>query len=232
VGSFRLDRVCTKHVVYVKFDCAFKMCLIFIVMFRTWKSLTPKDITAVKSLISFRKLNTFVLDMCKLVLPWHQASVVSLSWISCSGSVQHLGHKNVFSINRYHQLPGQRGNQHSQRSVIGWLTKIYFLDLLHASEGMLSRRSRLHLQSLAPALVSKRVDVRQVVGHKNNCQILSQIGVKHVPTPLSGIRVGRRYKQIKIQSIQHIVNILKFHTEVTNNDLIFPKGNPYWFCLK
>jgi hypothetical protein len=34
-------------------------------------------------------------------------------------------------------------------SVIGWVTK-YYLDLLRASEGKLSRWPRLHLQSLAP----------------------------------------------------------------------------------
>jgi hypothetical protein len=31
--------------------------------------------------------------------------------------------------------------------VIGWVTKIYYLELLRASEGTLSRWSRLHLQS-------------------------------------------------------------------------------------
>jgi hypothetical protein len=40
--------------------------------------------------------------------------------------------------------------QRSQKSVIGWVTKIYYLELLRASKGTLSRRYRLHLQSLAP----------------------------------------------------------------------------------
>jgi hypothetical protein len=31
--------------------------------------------------------------------------------------------------------------------------------------------SRLHLQSLEPSPVSRRVDVRQAAGRKNNCQI-------------------------------------------------------------
>jgi hypothetical protein len=35
-------------------------------------------------------------------------------------------------------------------SIIGWVTKFYYLELLRASEGTLSRWSRLHLQSLAP----------------------------------------------------------------------------------
>jgi hypothetical protein len=36
-------------------------------------------------------------------------------------------------------------------SVIGWVTeKKYYLELIRASEGTLSRWSRLHLQSLAP----------------------------------------------------------------------------------
>jgi hypothetical protein len=61
--------------------------------------------------------------------------------------------------------------QRSQWSVIGWVTKIYYLDLLRASEGTLSRWSRLYLQSLAPAPVSRRVDVRQAAGGKNNCRI-------------------------------------------------------------
>jgi hypothetical protein len=58
-----------------------------------------------------------------------------------------------------------------KRSVIGWLTKIYYLELILASEGTLSCPSRLHLQSLAPTPVSRRVDVRQVAGLKNNCRI-------------------------------------------------------------
>jgi hypothetical protein len=49
--------------------------------------------------------------------------------------------------------------QRSQRSAIGWVTKIYYLELLRASEDTLSRWSRLHLQSLAAAPVSLRVEV-------------------------------------------------------------------------
>jgi hypothetical protein len=58
--------------------------------------------------------------------------------------------------------------QRSQRSVIGWVTKIYYLN---ASEGTLSRWSRLHLQSLAPTPVARRVEVRQAADRKNNCRI-------------------------------------------------------------
>jgi hypothetical protein len=61
--------------------------------------------------------------------------------------------------------------QCSQRSVIGWITKIYYLELLRATEGTLSRWSRLHLQSLAPTPVSRRVHVRQAAGRENNCRI-------------------------------------------------------------
>jgi hypothetical protein len=57
--------------------------------------------------------------------------------------------------------------QRPQRSVIGWVTKIYYLKL-RASEGTLSRWSRLYLQSLAPTPVSRKVDVRQAA-----CRILS-----------------------------------------------------------
>jgi hypothetical protein len=35
-------------------------------------------------------------------------------------------------------------------SVIGWVTKKYYLEHLRASEGTLSRWSRPHLQSIAP----------------------------------------------------------------------------------
>jgi hypothetical protein len=58
--------------------------------------------------------------------------------------------------------------QRSQWSVIGWVTKIYFLEILRASEGTLCRWSRFHLQSLGPTPVSRRVDVRQAAGCKNN----------------------------------------------------------------
>jgi hypothetical protein len=61
--------------------------------------------------------------------------------------------------------------QRSQRSVIGQVTKIYYFELLRASEGTLSRWSRLHLQSLAPISVSRRVDGRQAASRKNNCRI-------------------------------------------------------------
>jgi hypothetical protein len=62
--------------------------------------------------------------------------------------------------------------QCSQRPVIGWVTKIYYLELLRASKGTLSCWSRLHLQSLASTPVSRRVDVRQAAGRKNKCRIL------------------------------------------------------------
>jgi hypothetical protein len=59
----------------------------------------------------------------------------------------------------------------SQWPVLGWVTKIYYFELLRASEGTLSRWSRLHLQSLTSTPVSRRVDVRHVAGRKNNCRI-------------------------------------------------------------
>jgi hypothetical protein len=45
------------------------------------------------------------------------------------------------------------------------------LELLRASEGTLSSWSQLHLQSLNPTSVSRRVDIRQAAGRKNNCRI-------------------------------------------------------------
>jgi hypothetical protein len=59
----------------------------------------------------------------------------------------------------------------SQWPVIGWVTTIYYLELLRASESTLSRWSRLHLQSLAPTPILSRVDVRQAARRKNNCRI-------------------------------------------------------------
>jgi hypothetical protein len=60
---------------------------------------------------------------------------------------------------------------HSQRPVIGWVTKINYLELLRASKGTLSCCFWLHLQLFVPIPVSTRVDVRQVAGRKNNCRI-------------------------------------------------------------
>jgi hypothetical protein len=37
-------------------------------------------------------------------------------------------------------------------AVFGWMTKIYYIELLRVSEGMLSRWFRLHLQSLASTI--------------------------------------------------------------------------------
>jgi hypothetical protein len=58
---------------------------------------------------------------------------------------------------------------------------------------------RLHLQSLAPTTVSRRVDVRQAAGRKNNiAESLSQHDEIHVvPTPLIGIKVGKREEILK-----------------------------------
>jgi hypothetical protein len=65
-------------------------------------------------------------------------------------------------------------------------------ELLRASEGTLCCWSRVHLQAWAPTPVSRMVDVRQAAGLKIAIS-LSQHDEKHiVPTPLSGIRVGKR----------------------------------------
>jgi hypothetical protein len=102
-----------------------------------------------------------------------------------------------------HMEPKQR----SQRSVIGWVTKIYYIELLRASEGTLKHWSRLQLQSLAPALVPWRVDVRQAAGRKIIVESLSQHDEKHVvPTPLKGIRVGKR-DYLRCRIISKYVNV-------------------------
>jgi phosphomannomutase len=81
----------------------------------------------------------------------------------------------------------------SQWPVIGWVAKIYYLELLRASEGTLSCWSRLHFQSLAPTPVSRRVDVKQAAVRKIVAESLSQHDEKHVvPAPLNGIRVRKR----------------------------------------
>jgi hypothetical protein len=51
---------------------------------------------------------------------------------------------------QYARCAVKETKQCSQRSVIGWLTEIYYFELLRASEVKVSRWSRLHLQSLAP----------------------------------------------------------------------------------
>jgi hypothetical protein len=109
---------------------------------------------------------------------------------------------STYRLHWYHTLPLNveskyplivEAKQLSQRRVIGWLTKIYYFELDRASEGTLSRRSRLHLQSFVPTPVSRRVDVRQAAGRTNSCRIFITTRRKYVvPTPLSGIRVGKR----------------------------------------
>jgi hypothetical protein len=55
------------------------------------------------------------------------------------------------------------------------------------------------LQSLAPTPVSRKVDVRQAAGRKIIAESLSQHEKKHVvPTPLSGIKLGKRFNKSKI----------------------------------
>jgi hypothetical protein len=53
--------------------------------------------------------------------------------------------------------------QRSQWLVIGRVTKTFYLELLRASEGTLNR---LHLQSLVPTPISKRIDVGQAAGRQ------------------------------------------------------------------
>jgi hypothetical protein len=76
-----------------------------------------------------------------------------------------------------------KAKQRSQRLVIGWVTKIYYLELFRASEGTLSRWCQLHLQSLAPTpwLTFHRRPVVKIIAES-----LSHHDEKHVvPTSLS-----------------------------------------------
>jgi hypothetical protein len=81
-------------------------------------------------------------------------------------------------------------------------TKIYYFEFLRASEGTLSRWSRLHLQSLHPlqfqeGLASGRRPIVKIIAES-----LSQHDEKHVvPTPLSGIRVGVREERERCYSL-------------------------------
>jgi hypothetical protein len=68
-----------------------------------------------------------------------------------------------------------RGREATFTKAIGLVIKIYYLEHLLAPEGTLSRWFRLHLQSFVPTSVSRRVDVRQEAGRKNNCRIFITI---------------------------------------------------------
>jgi hypothetical protein len=54
-------------------------------------------------------------------------------------------------VERSVRSPCDRGSKATFVKVIGYVIKIYYLEVLHASEGTLSCWSRLYLQSLAPA---------------------------------------------------------------------------------
>jgi hypothetical protein len=62
----------------------------------------------------------------------------------------------------------------SDRLIIGWVTKIYYVKRLRVSECTLSCWPLLNLQWLASTPVSRRVDVRQAAGRKINAKSLSQ----------------------------------------------------------
>jgi hypothetical protein len=78
------------------------------------------------------------------------------------------------------------------------VTEIYYLELLRASEGTLSRWSRLHLQSFVPTPVSRSVDVKQAVGRKTIAESLSQHD-KTCCTDLTLWDKGRKKKKIEQQ---------------------------------
>jgi hypothetical protein len=56
-----------------------------------------------------------------------------------------------------------RGSLATLAKVIGWVAKMYYLELRRASEGTLSLCFRLYLQSFEHTPVSRRVDVSQAV---------------------------------------------------------------------
>jgi hypothetical protein len=59
----------------------------------------------------------------------------------------------------------------------------------HASGGTLGRWSRLHLQSLAPSLFSRRGNVWQAAGREISCFIFITTWLKHVVPTYSGLKV-------------------------------------------
>jgi hypothetical protein len=65
-------------------------------------------------------------------------------------------------------------------SAPGVRSRKYYLKLLRASEGTLSRWSRLYLQSLALTPFSRRVDVNPATGRKIIAKFLTQRDEKHV----------------------------------------------------
>jgi hypothetical protein len=71
------------------------------------------------------------------------------------------------SLRAVHSECKHEAKNFSQWSIIEWVTKIYYP--LRASEGTLSRWSRLHFSRYR--LQFSRVDVRQPAGRKNNCRI-------------------------------------------------------------
>jgi hypothetical protein len=83
-------------------------------------------------------------------------------------------------------------------------------------------------KSLAPTPVSRRVDVSQAAGRKLIAESLSQHDEKHVvPTPLSGIRVGKIKKKkypmlmAKISSQYKIHQILLRRKNKTNRQYYY-----------
>jgi hypothetical protein len=83
---------------------------------------------------------------------------------------------------------------------IGRVTKIYYLELIRASEGTFNCWFRL--QSLAPTAVSRRVDVRQAAGRKNSCRILTQHDKKHVVLTLFSEKEKKQVQKTKTSLVK------------------------------
>jgi hypothetical protein len=94
----------------------------------------------------------------------------------------------------------------------------------------------LHLQSLAPIPVSRRVYVRQAAGRKIIAESLSQYDEKYVvPTPLSGIRVGGRNTAGMTNSIairsQSVLGVRAVNPLIAFYDIQGIKGKVIFFFL-
>jgi hypothetical protein len=120
----------------------------------------------------------------------------------------------------------------------------FLIAKFRASEGTLSRWSRLYLQSLASTPVSRRVDVRQATGRKKKCRIFITWWKHVVPTPLSGIRVGKRFERKKERKyIYWTAHTSKTDTGVTKKNRskytqvttihgkCSPNGPKWWFLI-
>jgi hypothetical protein len=110
---------------------------------------------------------------------WSYIDLTLMNGLSCNLMQQHfLILNHIFGLR----------NMRTPYTMVS--TGIYYPSSFVLSKDTLSCLSQLHLQSLAPTPVSRRVAVRQAAVVKIIAESLSQHDEKHVVTLLSRIRVG------------------------------------------